>query len=77
MDILSRWVKEMLKGASIDMKIFSPHFTRSASANMAKSVHLRIDLILKAGEWRNMKSYTKHYDKPFKKTNLQKQYYNP
>ena len=77
-DTLLRWVKGMLKGADIDMKIFPPHSTRSASTSMAKSVHLAIDLILKAGGWRSMKSYTKHYDKPIlKKTNLQKQYYNP
>ena len=31
---------------------------------MAKSVHLLIDLILKAGGWRGMKSYAKHHDKP-------------
>ena len=45
---LSRWVKGMLKGAGINMEIFSPHSTRSASTSMAKSVYLSIDLILKA-----------------------------
>ena len=62
-DTLSRWVKGMLKGAGIDMKIFSPHSTRSASTSVAKSVHLPIDLILKAGGCRSMKSYAKHYGK--------------
>ena len=66
-NILSRWVKEMLKGTGIDMKIFSSHSTRSASSSMAKSVHLPIDLILKSREWRNMKSYAKPYDKPIEK----------
>ena len=54
----------MLKGAGIDMKIFSPHSTGSASTSMAKSLHLPIDLILKVGGWRTMKSNAKHYDKP-------------
>ena len=54
----------MLKGAGIEMKIFSPHSTGSATTSMAKSVHLPIDLVLKAGGWRSMKSYAKHYDKP-------------
>ena len=54
----------MLKGAVIDMKIFSPHSNRSASTSMAKSVQLPIDLVLKAKELRSMKSYAKHYDKP-------------
>ena len=55
----------MLKGAGIEMKIFSPHSTRSATTSMVKSVHLPIDLVLKAGGWRSMKSYAKkHYDKP-------------
>ena len=31
---------------------------------MAKTVHLFIDLILKPGGWRTLKSYAKHYDKP-------------
>ena len=48
-DTLSKWVKGILKGEGIDMKIFSPHSTRSTSTSMAKSVHLPIDLILKAG----------------------------
>ena len=39
----------MLQGAGIGMKIFSPHSTRSGSTSMVKSVHLPIDLILKAG----------------------------
>ena len=63
-DTLSRLVKGMLKRASVEMKIFSSHSTRSASTIIAKSVHLPIDLILKAGGWRSMKSYAKHYDKP-------------
>ena len=50
-ETLSRWVKGMLKGAGIEMKIFYLHSTRSASTSMAKSVHLPIDLILKAGGW--------------------------
>ena len=46
------------------MKIFSPHSTRSASTSMAKNLQLPIDLILKTGGWRSMKSFGKHYDKP-------------
>ena len=64
-DTCSRWVKGMLKGPGIDMNIFSPHSTRSASTSMsAKSVHSPFDLILNARGWRNMKSYAKHYDRP-------------
>ena len=53
-DTLSRWVEGMLKGAGIDIKIFSPHSNRSASTSMTKSFHLPIDLILKTGGWRSM-----------------------
>ena len=56
-DKLSRWVNRMLKGTGLDC-------TRSASTSMAKSVHLLINLILKAGGWRGIKSYAKHHDKP-------------
>ena len=73
-DTLSRWVKGMLQGAGIDMKIFSPHSTRSASISMAKSVQLPIDLILKAGGWRSMKSYAKHYDKQIEENIFAEQY---
>ena len=63
-DTLSRWVKGILKGAGIDMTIFSPHSTRGASTSMTKSVHLLIVFILNAGGWKSMTSYAKHYDKP-------------
>ena len=53
-DTLSRWVEGMMKGAGIDIKIFSPHSNRSASTSMTKSVHLPIDLILKTEGWRSM-----------------------
>ena len=36
---LSRWVKRMLKGTGIDLKIFSTHSTKRASTSMAKSEH--------------------------------------
>ena len=68
---MSRWVKGMLKGASIDTKRFSPHSTRSASTSMAKRVHLTIDFILEEG-WRSMTSYAKHYDTPIKENILAK-----
>ena len=36
METLSRWIKKNLRDSGIDMNIFSPHSTRSASTSFAK-----------------------------------------
>ena len=54
-----RWIKTTHAVAGIDVKLFTPHPTRSAANNKAK-VHVPIETIL-------MHTFAKHYDKPISK----------
>ena len=47
-DALVRWVKQTLKGAGVNMYIFSPHSTRSVSNSKAKT-YVPLKTILKTG----------------------------
>ena len=44
------------------MNISFPCSTRSTFTIMAKIIHLSVDAVLKAGEWRSTKNFVKHYD---------------
>ena len=61
-----RWIKTTHAVAGVDVKLFTPHPTRSAANNKAK-VHVPIETILKKGGWRSMHTFAKHYDKPISK----------
>ena len=63
MDTLSRWVKKTLRDSGIDMNIFSPHSTRSASTTFAKQ-YVPLETALKTGGWRSMKTFALYYNKP-------------
>ena len=52
-DTLARWIKSVLHDASIDMTIFTPHSTRSASTSKA-ATKVPIETVLKTGGWRSM-----------------------
>ena len=58
-DRLVRWVKQTIKDAGINMNIFSPHSTRSASNSKAKTY-----VILETGGWRRNRTFARFYDKP-------------
>ena len=61
-DTLSGWIKTTLQSAGIDMSIFAPHSTRSASTSRA-ATRILIDTVLKTGDWRSMRTFAKHYNK--------------
>ena len=61
-DTLARWIKATLQSAGIDMSIFTPHSTRSASRSLA-ATRIPTDIVLKIGGWRSMRTFTKHYNK--------------
>ena len=46
-ETLSRWVKEVMKNAGIDVNIFKPHSCRSASSSAAKEAGVPIEETLK------------------------------
>ena len=60
---ISRWLKEILKEAGIDIKIFRGHSTRSASSSKAGLAGISTDEILKRGSWSNESTWQKFYNK--------------
>ena len=45
---MARWIKTTLAAAGVDVKLFTPHSTRSASNSKAK-IHVPIETILQTG----------------------------
>lgn len=60
---ISRWIKTVLISAGVDMAIFTPHSTRSASTSAAKVSNVPMQTILKTAGWSNDCTFAKFYDK--------------
>ena len=60
----ARWVKETLKSAGVDTKLFSTHSTRSSSTSAAKRKGLALRDIRKAAGWKPGSTFGKYYNKP-------------
>ncbi len=58
---ISRWLRDVLRDAGIDVSVFEPHSTRSASTSAAKLV-TNMDTVMKAGGWACSTTFTKFYD---------------
>jgi hypothetical protein len=63
-DTVSRWIKYTLTAAGIDMSIFTPHSTRSASTSAAHRAKVPIGSILATAGWANSSTFAKYYNKP-------------
>jgi len=63
-DTLSRWVKETLLQAGIDIKTFSAHSTRAASTSTAEAKGIPIQCIMDSAGWSNCTTFVKFYKKP-------------
>ena len=61
-DTLAKWIKSVLHDAGIDMTIFTPHSTRSASTSKA-ATKVPMETVLKTGGWRNMRTFANYYNK--------------
>lgn len=61
-DTLARWIKHVLEKAGVDISIFSPHSTRSASTSSVMN-SVKLDTILKAGGWRSERTFATFYNK--------------
>ena len=59
---LSRWLKQGLKNAGIDIEKYSAHSARGASVSKAKAANFPIDEILKIGGWRKVNTFNKFYN---------------
>ena len=62
-DTISRWIKHIMNDAGVDMTIFSPHSTRSASVSAAKQT-VPVQTIMKTVGWSRDSTFRKFYNKP-------------
>ena len=60
---ISRWIRDLLHRAGIDVSVYKAHSTRAAASSKAAQ-YLPIEKILKAGGWSSSSSYIKHYKLP-------------
>ncbi|XP_068898318.1 integrase/recombinase xerD homolog [Tenebrio molitor] len=64
-DSISRWVKEVLKAAGVDMNVFAPHSTRHAVTSAAYKKGLSWDIIRRSAGWsQNSQVFAKFYNRP-------------
>lgn len=62
-DTISCWVKFVLQSSRIDVNIFKPHSTRSASTSKAKLSDVPLADILDKAGWKSESTFAKFYDK--------------
>ena len=67
-DILTRWIRSVLKLSGVDMDTFTAHSCRSASTSKALSSRVALDVILKAGQWSADSTFYQFYHKNFVKS---------
>ena len=61
---LSRWVKNSLWLAGIDISIFKAHSARGASSSTCRSSGLSLPFILSRADWSTGKTFKKFYNNP-------------
>ena len=60
---IGRWLKTVLQLAGVNINIFKPHSTRSASTSAALRFSTPVDTILKAAGWAKESTFRKFYNK--------------
>ena len=60
-DALSRWIKNSFAAAGINTTLFGAHSNRSASTSAAARHGAPLELILKAANWQQAKTFAKFY----------------
>ena len=63
-DTLRRWLRDALCNAGIDLTIFSPHSTRSASTSAAAKNKIPLLTLIRAAGWHTETTFSKYYNKP-------------
>ena len=61
---ISRWVKEVMKAAGINVAKFKPHSTRSVSTSKASLCSVPLDQIMSAAGWTLATTFDRFYKKP-------------
>ena len=67
-DTVSKWVKQVLQSAGIDITKYSAHSCRAASTSNVKVKGLNIAEIMKSAGWSTASTFAKFYDKPVSNT---------
>lgn len=67
-DTVSRWVKQVLQSAGIDITKYSAHSCRAASTSNVKVKGLTIAEIMKSAGWSTASTFARFYDKPVSNT---------
>ena len=65
---ISRWIRQVLSYSGIDTTTFKPGSTRSASVSAAARVGVSAAQILKQGDWSNLGTFNRFYNKPLNDT---------
>ena len=65
---ISRWIKEVMALAGIDVSHYKAHSSRGASASAARRKGASIPQILQTGDWSNLGTYQRFYEKPLDST---------
>ena len=60
---ISRWLRQVMELSGIDISTFKPGSTRGASSSMARRQGATPDQILKHGDWSNLGTYQKYYNR--------------
>ena len=63
-ETISKWIKNILGEAGINLDIFKPHSTRAASTSSASRLAVPIQSIMKAATWKKDSVFRKFYEKP-------------
>ena len=67
-DTVSRWVKQVLQYAGIDITKYSAHSCRAASTSNVKVKDLKITEIMKRAGWSTASTFAAFYDNPVSNT---------
>ena len=61
---IAAWIKKTLEESGIDIKLFKPHSTRSASSTNAKRLGASDEDILKRAGWTRVSTFKRYYYRP-------------
>lgn len=67
-DSLSRWIREILAAAGVDVPQYAAHSTRAAAVSAASRKNLPIDDILNTAGWSSESIFARYYKKPIQVT---------
>ena len=69
-DTIARWIRTVMMNAGLDVKIFKPHSTRSATTSKATQTCVPIENILKHAGLSNHRTFDRFYNKPVRDCRL-------